>query len=162
MSDVQSNITLGREVELYGRVDGSDPTNAAFIMLILALSGLPSDSTLKEYDTVADLLAGPAAEVANSGYSRKTITDANISAYTVDDVNDRILLTLPLQTFATIGVGDVWGKVCVAYDPDTTGGTDSTLVPVSYHDCLDEDGENIIPNGLDIDVDLSSGWILAS
>ncbi|MDF2751657.1 MAG: hypothetical protein K0S82_39 [Gaiellaceae bacterium] len=162
MSDVQSNISLGREVELYNRVDSSDPTNAAFIMLILALSGIVSDSALKEYDTVSDLLAGATNEVANSGYARKTLTDANLSAYVVDDVNDRIVLTLPLQTFATIGVGDVWGKVCVAYDPDTTVGTDTTLVPISYHDCLDDDGENIIPNGLDIDVDLSSAWIIAT
>ena len=162
MSDVQSNISLGREVELYNRVDSSDPTNAAFIMLILASAGIVSDSALKEYDTVADLLAGASAEVANSGYSRKTITDAGISAYVVDDTNDRIVLTLPLQTFATIGVGDVWRKICVAYDPDTTGGTDATLVPISYHDCFDDNGDPISPNGLDIDVDLSSGWIIAT
>lgn len=160
MPSFQSNVSLGREVELYNRVNDSDPTNAAFIMLAIAYTGMESDSTLRDYDTVAAILAASNNEVTNGGYGRKTITDADIAAYTVDDTNNLILLTLPAQTYATILTGDTWGKIIVAYDPDTTGGTDTTLVPVSFHEAQYA-GSYIVPNGTNIVVDLSAGWIQA-
>jgi hypothetical protein len=162
MSDIQSNITLGREVELYDRVNGNDPANSAFIMLVLAAAGLVSDAVLKDYDTVDALLAGASAEVMNANYGRKTLTDADLAPYVVDDSNDLILLVLPLQTFASIGVGDSWSKACVAYDPDTTAGTDTTLVPVSYHDLRNDAGTVVIPNTFNIEIDFSGGWLEAS
>lgn len=154
------NQALGREVELYNRIDSNDPANSAFIMLVLTDVGLVSDSVLKDYDTLADLLAGASNEVTNTGYARKTLTDAALSAYTVDDVNDQILLTLPLQTFTTISAGDSWSKVVVAYDSDTTAGTDANVVPVAAAD-LRIAGSVIVPNGSNIIVDFSSGWVLA-
>lgn len=157
-ADIQFNVALGREVELYNRVDSSDPTNAAFIMLILAESGLEDSNTLRDVDTVSALLSGTTNEVTNTGYSRKTLTDADLSAYTVDDTNNWILLTLPSQTFSTISAGDTWAMVCVAYDPDTTGGTDTTLVPVTLH-ALRLNNAYITPSGGNIVVNFSAGWI---
>lgn len=160
MSGVQSNISLGREVELYNRVNDSDPTNAAFIMLAIAYSGMESDATLREYDTVSALLAAANNEVTNGGYARKTITDTTLDPYTVDDDANSILLVLPVQTFSSVLAGDTWGKIVVAYDPDTTGGTDTTLVPVSFHEAKYL-GSYIVPNGSNIVVDFSGGWIEA-
>lgn len=153
------NQALGREVELYNRVDTNDPANSALIMLVLAEAGLEPDATLKDYDTVAALLAGASNEVANTGYARKTLTDASLSAYSVDDVNDQILLTLPLQTFTTISAGDVWSKVVIAYDSDTTSGTDANLVPVTAAD-VRYLGVPISPNGGDIVIDFTGGFVV--
>lgn len=161
MASFQFNISLGREVEFYNRVNDNDPTNSAFIMLVIAYTGMESDAVLRDYDTVSALLAAANNEVTNGSYARKTITDTAIAPYTVDDTNNLILLTLPSQTFATVAAGDQWGKVIVAYDPDTTGGTDTTLVPITSADARYQQSY-IVPNGGNIVVDYSSGWIEAS
>lgn len=160
MPGFQFNVTLGREVELFNRVKLNDPANSAFIMLAIAVTGLEADATLREYDTVAAILAASNNEVTNGSYARKTLTDADLTAYTVDDTNNLILLTLPVQTFATVASGDSWGKIIVAFDPDTTAGTDTTLVPVSAHDATYQNAY-IVPNGTNIVVDFSGGWIQA-
>lgn len=160
MADFQFNVSLGREVELYSRVDSNDPANSALIMLVLAESGLEAPSVLKDLDTVAALLSGTTNEVANTGYARKTLTDAQLSAYSVDDTNDWILLALPVQTFATISAGDVWAQVVIAYDSDTTSGTDANIIPISAHDLL-VNNAYVVPNGDDVIVDFSAGFIRA-
>ncbi len=156
----QFNISLGREVEFYNRVDSNDPSNSALIMLAIAYTGMESDATLKDYDTVSAILAASNNEVTNAGYARKTLTDSSLSAFTVDDTNDLILLTLPSQTFSSIVAGDQWGKIIVAYDNDTTGGTDANLVPITFADAKYQ-GSFIVPNGGNILVDYSAGWIQA-
>jgi hypothetical protein len=45
----------------------------------------------------------------------------------------------------------------LAYDSDTTGGTDANLVPITYYDLL-IDGAAVIPNGQNINMDFSSGY----
>lgn len=156
----QFNASLGREVELYNRVVSNDPANSALIMLVIAYSGMEAESVLKDYDTVAAILAASNDEVTNGSYARKTLTDASLSAYTVDDTNDLILLTLPVQTFSSIAAGDTWGKIIVAYDDDTTSGTDANLIPITYADAKYH-GSFIVPNGGNIVVDYSAGWIQA-
>jgi hypothetical protein len=160
VASVQFNISKGREVELYGRVDGNDPTNSALIMMVLASGSTNGINGLIDFDTFAAITSGGYTEVTNTGYSRKTLTDANLSAYTVDDTNNRILLTLPLQTFTTISAGDTWDIVVVGYDSDTTGGTDANIVPITASE-LREDGTALVPAGANIVIDFSSGWIAA-
>jgi len=161
MSSIQFNISKGREVEFYNRVDTNDPTNSALIMLVLAAGGEGVNSTaMRDYDTVSALLVSN-PEVTNTGYSRKTLTDSSLSAFTVDDTNNWILLTLPLQTFSTISAGDTWDIVVVAYDPDTTGGTDANLVPITAGE-IRENGTAIAPAGGNVIIDFSGGWITAT
>ena len=99
MADFTFNVALGREVELYNRVDSNDPANSALIMMVLAGTGLETDAVLKDKDDFSALVSGTTNEVTNGSYARKTLTDANLAAYTVDDTNDRIVLVLPVQTF---------------------------------------------------------------
>lgn len=70
MAGFSFNVALGREVELYNRVDSNDPANSAFIGMVLADSGLETDAVLKDFDTFAAILAGTTNEVTNSGYAR--------------------------------------------------------------------------------------------
>lgn len=160
MSAVQSNISLGREVEFYYRVDNNDPANSALIMLVLATGGDGIGNTLRAYDDLATMLAAN-PEVTNTGYARKTLTDANLAAYVVDDTNRQIQLVLPIQTFATIAAGDSWDIVCVAYDSDTTAGTDANIIPIAYHE-LRYQGSALVPDGNDISINLSNQWITAA
>lgn len=156
----QFNVSLGREVELYNRVDSNDPTNSAFIMAVLASSGLEDSEVLRDKDTFADVVSGTTNWVTNTGYSRKTITDADLSVYVVDDTTDSITLTIPVQTFSTISSGDSWAMAVLGYDPDTTAGTDSTIIPVTGH-ILKLNNAYIVPNGGDILIDLSDGFVRA-
>lgn len=160
MSDFSFNVCLGREVELYNRVDSNDPANSALIMMILAGTGLETDAVLKDKDDFAALVSGTTNEVTNTGYARKTLTDANLAAYTVDDTNDRIVLVIPVQTFSTISAGDSWSKAVIGYDSDTTSGTDASIIPITAHD-LRISGAVVAPNGSNIIVDLSAGFVMA-
>ena len=162
MASVQFNVSKGREVELYNRVDGNDPTNSAFILMILASGSTNGLSGLPDFATFAAILAGGYTEVTNSSYARKVLTDSSISPYVVDNTNNRILLTLPLQTFTTIGAGNTWDLGVWGYDNDTTGGTDANIVPITGHELRTTGGIAIVPDGTTpIVVDPSAGWIAA-
>ena len=129
---------------------------------MLASAGLESDAVLQDYDTLSALLAGASAEVTNTGYSRKTLTDADIAAYTVDDTSDATTLPLADQTFATISAGDSWRKLLICYDPDSTAGTDANVIPVKAFDVISPvTGAAVIPNGGDIIFGFPNGYHVA-
>lgn len=157
MADQVFNIALGRVVELYNRVDSNDPANSALIIVVLATAGIESDAVLKDKDTLADVVSGTTNEVTNSGYARKTLTDADIVAFAPDDVNDRTDLDIPDQTWSAVGAGDGWNDLLVCYDSDTTGGTDANIVPLTMHDFV------VTPDGSDITAQIAAaGFFRAS
>lgn len=157
MASIVANISKGREVEFYNRVLTNDPANSALIVLILE-SGGDDLATLQDYDTVAAVLAGPSNEVTNTGYTRQVLTNADLFAWTPDDSLNRVFLFLPTLTFSTIVAGDQWDIAVVAYDNDTTGGTDANLIPITFSE-VRIDGLPITPNGDDILVSYASGWV---
>lgn len=149
MADFVFNIAKGRVAELYNRVDTDDPANSALVIVLLATSGLESDATLKDFDTLSALVAGTTNEATNTGYARKVLTQADLAAFAADDTNDRVDIDIPDQTWNTVandGTGAI-SKLVVCYDPDTTGGTDANIIPLV---CLDfavtPDGSNITAN----------------
>lgn len=159
MADFVFNIALGRGTEFYHRVDGNDPANSALIVLLLATTGLESDAVLKDLDTVTALVAGTTNESTNTGYARKVLTDSDLSAWTPDDTNNRVDLDMADQTWTGVandGTGAI-SKFVVAYDNDTTGGTDANIVPWTCHDFA------ITPDGSDITaVIAAAGFFRAS
>jgi hypothetical protein len=160
MASVQFNISKGREVELYNNIVTNSPANSAFVMLVIK-TGSAGVNGLVDFDTVAAVLAGGYTEVNNTNYTRKTITDSTLDPWAPDDTNNRVELALPLQSWTNITVGNVWDIVIVAYDPDTTGGTDSSLIPVTAGE-LRENGTALVPNTSTVVVDFSSAWITAT
>lgn len=144
MANFVFNIALGRIVEFYHRVDNNDPANSAFIIAILATSGIESDATLKDKDDFSALVSGATNEVTNSGYARKTLTDSDLTAWAPDDANDRVDLDIPDQTWTAVAAGDGWNDLVIGYDSDTSGGTDSGIVPCTQHDFV------VVPDGSDI------------
>lgn len=143
MSDLVFNIAKGRVAELYNRVDTNDPSNSALIIVPVDV-GATTDATIRDFDTLAAVLAGGVTERTTGGWNRKTLTDADIAAMTVDDGNDRMPLDLPDQTWTSVTSGAVTDLI-ICYDSDTTGGTDSNIVPLTMHDfAITPDGSDVI------------------
>lgn len=129
MASEQFNIAAGRIVELAHRVNNNDPTNSAFTIVALKESGL--EDTLRDYDTLAAVLAASNDEATNVGYARIEITTLTV---TVDDTNDWVDVDMADPTWAAVATaGGAWGAILVCYDPDTTGGTDAAIVPLTKH-----------------------------
>ena len=142
MANIVFNIAKGRVVELYNRVESNDPTNAAIILVPIETSGLEADATLIDVDTLTALLSGTTNEQTTMG--RKTLTDADLAALPApDDTNDRYEVSLPTVTW-TAASGNAISKIAVCYDPDTTGGTDANIIPLTMFDFAQT------PSGADI------------
>lgn len=150
MANLVFNVALGRVAELYNRVDTNDPANSALVVMVLATAGIEADAALRDLDTVAALVAGTTNEVTNSGYARKVLTDADIVAFAPDDANDRVDLDIPDQTWTGVAAGDGWNDIVIAYDNDTTAGTDSNIVPLTLHDFV------VTPDGSDITAQIAA------
>lgn len=145
MADGVFNIAKGRVAEFHERVNNNDPTNSALIVVLLAST--EADATLKDYDTLSAILAAANDEATNTGYARKTLTDADIAAITTNDTSDRNEADVGDQTWTSVsndGTGAI-GKLLICYDSDTTGGTDASIVPLTYHDfTVTPNGGNIV------------------
>jgi len=147
VADFVANIAKGK-VKYYAELPA---TNDALIVVLLEATGLEADATLKDYDDLAALLAGSSNEQTTMG--RKTITSATI---TVDDTNERVDIDIADQTW-TAATGNAVGALLICYDPDTTTGTDSTLVPLTKHDFT------ITPDGSDVTAQINAaGFFRAS
>lgn len=110
---------------------------------MLEAASIETDATLKDYDDLSALLAGTSNEQTTLG--RKTISSS--ITVTVDDTNDRVDIAIPDQVY-TAAAGNATGAVLFCYDGDTTGGTDSNIVPMSKHDFT------TTPDGSDLTVDV--------
>jgi hypothetical protein len=134
MANIVFNIAKGRVVEYYNRVKSNDPANSALILVPIETSGLEADATLIDVDTLAALIAGTTNEQTTMG--RKTLTDSDLAALPApDDGNDRYDISLPTVTW-TAASGNAISKIAVCYDPDTTGGTDSAIIPLTMFDAV--------------------------
>jgi hypothetical protein len=140
MANFVFNIAKGRVAELYNRVDTNDPTNAQLI--VLAINTTATDATLMDLATVAAIEADAnTAEVTNANYARKLLVDTDLGLMTVDNTNDRMPLDLPDQTWTSVAVGTAWTDLIIAYDSDSTAGTDANVTPLTCHDFA------VTPNG---------------
>lgn len=156
MANLVFNIALGRVAELYNRVDTNDPANSALIVIVWNTSA--TDAVIKDLDTVAAIEADAnTAEVNNTGYARKVLTDADLVAFAPDDTNDRVDLDIPDQTWTGVAAGTAWTDLSTNYDGDTTGGTDANIVPLTWHDFV------VTPDGSDITAQIAAaGFYRAS
>ncbi len=142
MASIVFNIAKGRVVELYNRVKSNDPANSALIIVPIETSGLEANSVLIDKDDLAAVLSGATNEQTTMG--RKTLTDAHLASLPApDDANDRYSISLPLITW-TASTGNPISKLLVCYDSDTTGGTDSNIIPLTMFDFV------VTPSGTDI------------
>jgi hypothetical protein len=128
------NISKGRVVEFANRVDVSDPTNAVFV--VVALNSTATHATLRDLDTLALVIADVnTVEAANTGYARIVLDQDDITTISPDDANDRFDVDLADFEFGAITDDDVdWTHLVLCYDSDSTGGTDTNIVPMLLFD----------------------------
>jgi hypothetical protein len=112
--------------------------NDALIVVLLETAGLEADATLKDYDNLALLLAGTSNEQTTMG--RKTASGVTV---TVDDTLNLVDVDQADITW-TAATGNAVSALLVCYDPDTTGGTDADLIPLTKQDFV------ITPDGTDV------------
>lgn len=157
MADFVFNIAKGKVAEYAARVNANDPTNAALILVVLETTGLQSDALLKDLDTLQAIIDGGSTEPENAGYVRKTLDQAGGITITTDDTNDRQDVDFPDPTWTAVAAGDTWSKLLICYDSDTTGGTDTNIVPLVSLDFA------VTPDGSDITAQLNAaGFFRAS
>ncbi|GAA0705252.1 hypothetical protein GCM10010193_70400 [Kitasatospora atroaurantiaca] len=134
MADLCFNVALGR-LAYYASLPAA---NDALIAIPYAASGLPSDATLRDCATVAAIASAGATEQTTLG--RKTLSSVTV---TVNNTNDRVELdAADLSWTATAGAAIA--AVVICYDPDSTGGVDADLVPLTKHDVtMTPDGTNL-------------------
>ena len=137
MGNFVANISKGRFVHYCTMPE----TNDGIIVVPLEATGIVADDALKDYDTLDALLTGATNEQTTMG--RKTISGASVTV-TVDDTNNRVDVDAPDQTW-TGATGNAISDVVFCYDPDTTGGADTAIIPMTYHDfALTPDGSDVV------------------
>ncbi|RSM73438.1 hypothetical protein DMH04_41235 [Kibdelosporangium aridum] len=124
MGNIVFNVAKGR-IAHYASLPA---TNDAIVVVPLENSGLEADSVLEDYDTLAAILAGASNEQTTVG--RKTVTVVTV---TVDDTNNRVNIDMGDLSWLTPS-GNQIGALVFCYEPDTTGGTDSDLIPLTKQD----------------------------
>lgn len=147
MADLVFNISKGK-VAYYASLPAA---NDALVVVPILTAGIEADATLKDYDTIAALLAGASDEATTLG--RKTLAGV---AITVDDVNDRVDIdaTDPVWTATA---GGAISALVICYEPDTTAAADANKIPLVKLDCA------MTPDGTDFTAQLNaSGWFRAS
>lgn len=133
MANIVFNIALGKVATLAALPAAND----GLVLIALESSGLEADSVLRDKDDFAAVVAGTTNEQTTVG--RKTLTSVTV---TVDDTNDRVALDAADVTW-TSPTGNAIGAVVICYDPDTTTGTDTDLIPLTKHDVTwTPDGNN--------------------
>jgi hypothetical protein len=144
MADFVYNQAKGKAIEWAARVNANDPANS--VLVIEAIASSATDAVLKDLDTFALIEADAnTAEVAQSGYARKSLSDASGITITIDDTNDRTDVDCADQTWTAVASGgSAWTDLVFGYDSDSTGGTDANIVPISQHDfAITTDGSDV-------------------
>ncbi|MFL1904764.1 hypothetical protein ACJWDR_37525 [Streptomyces tauricus] len=139
MANIVFNIALGR-LAYYASLPA---TNDALIMVPIETSGIVADSVMRDYDDLGALLGGASNEQTTMG--RKTLASVTSA---VDDTNDRWNMDAADVTW-TEATGNAISAVVICYDPDTTGGTDADLIPLTKHDVT------MTPDGSDFTLTIS-------
>lgn len=140
MADFVFNIALGR-VAYYSTLPAA---NDALIVVLLKSTGIVADATLRDYDDLSALLAGATDECDFTSYVRKTAASVTV---TVDDSAERVDTDFADITWTAAGgaTNNTIAKLIVCYDNDTTGGTDSNIIPLTAHDfSVTTDGSDLV------------------
>jgi hypothetical protein len=145
VANIVFNIAKG-EVNAYTkRVVNNDPANSALVVVLLKTA--EADGILQDYNTLGNILAGANTEADFTNYSRKILTNTELSLPTVDDSGNQQFSDAPDLTYVSAGgaVNNAIVKMLICYDSDTTSGTDANLVPLVAIDwVITTDGNDLV------------------
>jgi hypothetical protein len=142
-SDFQFNIAKGAIKTYFSNVDTNSPTDSEILVVLLELSGLEPDETLKDYVDLASLLAAANNEQTTMG--RKHLVDTDVTVTLTHSTSNWLTITLAGSITYTAATGNTVGKLLLCYEPDSTpGSADSAIIPLLAYDV------DIIPDGTDV------------
>lgn len=119
------NVAKGK-IAYYG---GLPAVSDGLVLVWLKNTGIESDALLKDYDTLAAILAGSNDECDFTGYTRRTLASVTVN---VDDSGDKVVIdAADPASYTNTGTAQVSGAAIVCYDPDTGAGTDADLIPLA-------------------------------
>lgn len=134
--DFVFTVSLGK-LRYYSELPAADDS---LIYVLLKSSGLEGDNTLRDYDTLAAILAASNDEADFTGYSRAGLSTP---VHTEDLVNNRWDLDTNDFQIGTTTAGNTCGKALVCYKP-ASGSADSAIIPmVAYNVTLITDGNPV-------------------
>lgn len=119
------NIAKGRPAH-YASLPAA---NDALVWVLF--SGTETDANLRDADHLTAVIALAVDEATFTGYARVTATGVVV---TIDDANDRVDIDVADPSWNPTGGSQALKRIGLFYDPDTTGGTDSDLVPIFIDD----------------------------
>ena len=143
MSSFVFNVVKGRMASYLDLV----PSNSALVVVPIEFSGLEVQSVLEDKTTLTAVLSGSTNEQTTLG--RKTLTSVTTAT---DNTHNRYTGSLAAQTW-TAATGNQLGGVLICYDADTTSGSDSDIIPLTFHEW------NVTPSGDDITIYLSNFYV---
>lgn len=148
------NVARGR-IGWYA-ADALGLTGANSRLVIVVLEVAEADDTLNNHDTLGAALGAGNDEATSTNYARIELAAAAVTVNIDDTANDAEAVIDADQTWTAVdqATTEVWVKLLVCYDSDNTAGTDTNIVPLTYHDF------SVTPNGGDItaDFDQTNGF----
>jgi len=118
------NIAKGK----FAYYAGLPAANDALIWVLF--SGTETDANIRDVDHLTALIATSLNEATFTGYARVTGSSVVV---TVDDTNDRVDVDLADPSWSPT-TAEALTRIALCYDPDTTGGTDSDIIPLFVDD----------------------------
>lgn len=117
------NIAKGKVARYADLPDATD----SIILIWLKNANIESDAILKDYDTLAAILAAANDECDFTGYTRRTLTGVTA---TPDDSADKMIVdSADPASYTNTGATQIAGAAIVCYVP-STGAADSLIVPL--------------------------------
>lgn len=150
MANFAFNISKGRGVEYYNRVENNDPSASALVLIPLSQSGTQAQG--EDLDDMAAIEADANfAERTTGSWVRKVLTDVELAALPApDDTNNRYAVAVPSVTWTAPAASNNTTGLLVCYDNDTAAGTDSNIKPITHHDfAVTTDGNDVVLNAGD-------------
>ena len=117
------NIAKGKVARYADLPDASD----SLILVWLKSTGLESDATLKDYDTLSAILAAANDECDFTGYTRRTL--ASVVAAVNDGTDVMAVDAADPASYTNTGATQIAGAAIVCWD-NASGGTDADIVPL--------------------------------
>lgn len=123
MSDFVFNVAKGSVAHYCSLPEPDD----ALIIVLLEQDGLASDSDMIDLDTLAQVLS---TSTEQTTMGRKTASGVTV---TVNDTDNCKNLDMDNQEW-TAAAGNPVRALLVCYDPDTTTGDDTSVIPIAKYD----------------------------
>lgn len=151
MANLVPNIAKGKVASLAALPAAND----AIIVVPIKTIGNPTDEQIRDAASLAAIISLGASE--NTTMTRKTL--AGVAVTTDNTANEtRVNATNPTWTAGQMNAaGGAVSRLIYCYDPDTTTGTDSDLIPLVALDCV------VTPDGNAFEFQhAANGWYAAT